>query len=479
MAFQDALALLAQLLQLPDAAGCKASIIAMMQAGDPPIDATAWIAGEPTERWIDTSATAMNAWGAVPTMATRSMFLRLSTDPGDVADDGTPDQSADQTPRPGMLSAVGAGWFGTIREDALFTNVFVLVTNNTGAAINPKPGDLTVERNFTAADGGTPTYRNTADPTVYTNFDGSVTIGNGASKLLAFQADIVGTYSNAPTGSVNFLVTQSFGSSIAVTNPTTGLGRDREDRESYIQRCILAADSNAPGGPVRAYKRAATTAKDGSPLRGYLAGNVVGILGAQVLPNSVTGNVTGYLYGPSGPVGAEDMSTANANIVGIQIPADPEAGVFGLIDPIGVLPDAVGIGPNVSDPITGSGFASATATSIAVTYTAKIVASKVPGGATPGTYTSSGSPPPAIAAIFNNIVVAVGAYLVGLGPGGVDQVNGAGFVYTVDIGDTIREAQAGFYNVQISSPATSSTAIALGHIAVGGAVNGTLVVVAG
>jgi hypothetical protein len=171
MASQDALALLAYLLQLPNAAACKASIIAIMQAADPPIDATAFILGatafilgEPTERWIDASATMMDAWGAVPTMAVRSMFLRLATDPGDVGDDGVADQSADQTPRPGMLSVAGASWFGTIREDQLAATVFVTVSNATGSPVNIKPFELTVERNYVGADGGSPTYRNTRTP---------------------------------------------------------------------------------------------------------------------------------------------------------------------------------------------------------------------------------------------------------------------------------------------------------------------------
>jgi hypothetical protein len=308
---------------------------------------------------------------------------------------------------------------------------------------------------------------------VYVNFDGSTTIANGASKTLAFLADQVGSYSSATSGSITILVTQSFGA-LTVTNPTAGLGRDREDRQAYIARCILAADSNAPGGPLNAYKRCATTAKGGTPLLNYSTGNVVGILGAQVLPDSTTGVVTGYFYGPSGAVSATDVSTANANIIGIVI-----AGTPGLSDPIGVLPDGITIAPNVTDPITTVGFASATIVSIAVTYSAKIAASKVPGGATPGTYTTGGAPPAPIANIFTAIDLEIAAYLVGLGPGALDQTSGTGFVYTPDIGDTIREAQAGLYNVLLTLPATPSTVIPVGRIAVQGTTNGTLVVVAG
>jgi hypothetical protein len=469
MAYQDALTLLAQMLQLPDAPTTKAIFIAMMQAGDPPIDASAFILGEPTERWLDAAATALNAWGAVPTMATRALFLHLATDPGDVADDGTPDQSADQTPRPGWLSVTGAGWFGTLREEALFATVSVTVSNATGGAVNIKPFELTVERSYVGADGGSPTYRNTPDPAVYVNFDGSVTIANGASVVLTFEADQIGSYASATAASITVLVTQTFGA-LTVSNPSATLGQDRESRASYIARCLTAADSNAPGGPINAYRRAATTAKSGGPLLNYSTGAPVGITGVQVLPDSTTGVVTGYFYGPSGHVGvATDLSTANANILGVAVGL--------LTDPIGVLPDCVVIGPEVADPVTGAGFADVTNTPIAVTYSAKIKASMVVGGATPGTYTSGGSPPAPIANIFTAIGIAIAEYLVNLGPGALDQTAGAGVVYTPDIGDTIREAQAGLYNVVLTVPGTSSTAIAVGHIATQGSTSGTLVVV--
>lgn len=472
MAFQDALTLLAQLLQLPDAATAKASIIAMMQGADPPIDATAFILGEPTERWIDASAQMIAAWGIVPTMATRAMFLRLATDPGDIADDGTPDQSADQTPRPGMLSVAGASWFGTIREEQLFATGFVTVTNVSGSTITFKPFDLTVERNFAApSDGGHPTYRNSPDPTIYTNLDGSTTLANLASKTIPIQADQIGTYASASSGTITTLVTQSFGV-LNVSNAVAVNGRDREERSAYLARCFLAPSANAPGGPAKAYLRAMNTNADGSVLQRFDSSGPVNITAAQVLRSNGQSTVTGYLAGPSGAIDAIDLSSANANITGIAL------GV--IIEPIGVLPDGVTILPTATDPNTGGpGFASAINTTIAVTYSAKIAASKVPGGAAPGTYTTGGSPPTPVANVFSAIGLALGSYLPGLGPGGLDQTAGAGFVYTSDVGDVIREGFAGIYNVVLSLPSASTTSIAVGHIATQGTTIGTLVVVAG
>lgn len=462
MAYQDALTILAQLLELPDADTTKANIIAIAQAADPPVDVSSIALGDPTERWIEIAARAMAAWGTVPTQMARGMFLQLATDPGDVADDGVPDQSADQTPRPGFLSALGAGWFGTVRQEALYATATVTFTNHSGGTINVGPGALVFERNYPNADGGSPTYHNT----------GSVLVNNGASVSVAVRADQIGTYGSATSGSITIVVTQTYGSSNTVTNPSGCNGRDRESRKDYIARCLLAPDSNAPGGPTNAYKRAATTGQDGTALLNYSTGLPVGIIGAQVLPSSSTGLVTGYFYGPSGPVAdVTDVSTANANIIGIP------TGL--LADPIGVLPDTVGIGPNVSDPITSVGFSDCTATPIAVTYTVRIPASKVPGGAAVGTYTSGGSPPAPVAAIFSAIDAAVNAYLPSLGPGGRDQVSGAGVVYTSDIQDVIKDSVAGLYGPSITLPATPTTAIAVGHIPTQGAMTGTLIVTAG
>lgn len=469
MAYQDALVVLAQLLQLPDAAGTKANIIAIAQAASPPVDVTSMTLGEPTERWIEVASQAMGAWNSVPTQQGRAVFLRLSTDPGDVADDGVPDQSADQTPRPGWLSAFGASAYGTIREEALYATGTVTFTNNSGVPINAPPGALVFERNYASTDGANPTYHNTT----------TVTVNPGLSVSVSVQADQLGTYASATSGSIDHVVTQTYGSTNTVTNPSAILGRDREERQAYIERCLTAPDANSPGGPVKAYQRAATTGKDGSALQRFDGSGPTNIIGAQVSPASATGSVTGYVYGPSGHVDSTDVSSANANICGLPL------GV--ITDPIGVLPDTVAIGPLSTDPNTGAaGFDSATNDLVAFTFSAKIRASKVPGGATPGTYTylSTNSPPTSpnvfnVANVFTKIGLAVAAYLVGLGPGALDQdVNGNGSVYPGDILGVIRDAQAGLYDVALSLPA-SPVAVNFGHIATQGVTTGTLVVVAG
>lgn len=469
MAAADALLVLAQNLQLPSGEQAKAQIIAILNAAGG--NATAYIDGEPTERLLEVAGQMMGSdgagWGSVPTAQGRALFLRLCTDPGDVADDGIPDQSADQTPRPGLLSAVGAGWFFTIRGGALFATGSVDFTNNTGSPINAPAGGLVFERNYPFTDGTTPTYTSTA----------SVSVNPGGTVSVPIRADTIGVYGSATAAGITIVVTQSYGSAVVANNPAALNGQDREGREAFITRCLLAPDSNAPGGPQKAYLRACNTAGDGTILQLEDGTGPTVILGAQVLPDSSTGTVTGYLYGPSGAVLVEDVKTANANIEGIPTGT--------LTAPVGVLPDTVGLLPGYDgtsgqpNPSGIVGFASAINLSFAVTYSARIKASQVAGGATPGTYTSGGSPPQSLVNLFQSIADAQRVFFPALGPGACFTTN-PGTVYTSDIQDNIAETVPALSAIVLTVPASSTTACAVGYIPVqGSAPAGTLVVVAG
>lgn len=477
----EALTTLATLIQLPDgdpltspgteAPETKAAIIAIAQASA--VDTTSFIEGDPTERFLEYTARALKSYGKVPQMAVRALFFKLSTDPGDVADDGLPDLSADQTPRAGMLSAVGAGFYGTERGGQTRATSFVTIRNTGSAVSSPfSAGQLAFEYSTaTRDDGGKPTYTSTADPSVYTGIGATLTLAAGASVTLPVQCDQLGTYGNAAANQIDTCVTQSFGT-FTVTASTTAIGEDREERAAYITRCELEGDSNAPGGPTNAYLRAATTGRDGKKLQRFDGTGPVTITDAYVSPDSSTGAITIYFRGLSGAVDDVDVSSANANITGIPL------GV--ITDPIGVLPDTVAIGPTATDPNTGGpGGASCTNTTIAVTFSVKIRASRVPGGASPGTYTSGGSPPANVLALGTAANDALSAYLLSTGVGGLDQVAGAGVVYTADLPGVVRDSVSGFYDPIVTLPSTSTTAIALGHIATLGALTWTITVVSG
>jgi len=462
------------LVALPPAPVTKAAIIAIAQGAG--LNATSFVAGDPSERHLEYTSRAMAAWNSLPQQAIRAVFFALATDPGDVDDFGTPDASADQTPRPGFLSAFGADRYGTIRGEATNATSFVTIKNNgTSATLPFGPGDLTFEAStLHRSDGGTPTYVNTADPSIYTGLGGTIPpIAPGATFVfpLPVLAQQLGSYGSAGVNLIDTVVTQTFGSLVVVAS-TQAIGEDREPRGDYINRCLLAPDANAPGGPMNAYRRAMNTGRDGTVLQRFDGSGAVTINQAYVSTDSATGAVTIYYAGPSGAVDSIDVSSANANILGIAL------GV--ITEPLGVDPDGGSIGPLTNDPniipANTPGGASCTNTTVNVTYSVKIRASKVPGGASAGTYTSGGSPPSAIANIFSAISNALGSYLLSTGIGGLDQVAGAGVVYTADLPGVIRDAQSGLYDPVVTTPGGATTAIALGHIAVAGTISGTMVV---
>ncbi|HSM94036.1 MAG TPA: baseplate J/gp47 family protein [Anaeromyxobacteraceae bacterium] len=459
----SALAIYATLLTLPGLSQIVADLLAIAQGAG--LSATAWTLGSPTRTWIEIVARALDAWGLVPSQAVKGFFLDLATDPGD-AGDLTPDQ----TPRAGWLSALGLSWYGVQRGGQTYAAPTVTVKNTGTSPITFKPYQITAERNSVGSDGGSVTYRNTPDATKYTNVDGSITISAGASVVLPFQADRIGSDASAIVNAITVIVTQSYGP-LSATASTAATGLDREAADAYRARCRVAAAGLAPGGPANAYVIAATTAKDGAALQRYDGSGPVGITTVYVSPSSATGVVTVYYSGPSGAVDATDVSSATANTWGVPL------GV--ITDPRGIVPDTVTLAPTASDANTHtSGGASATDQAIAVTWSARIRAKDVPGGATAGTYTSGGAPPANVAALFTQAASALGVWLPSLGPSAKDpDVSGNGVVYTRDIEETIKGAVTGLYNVSASTPSSSTTAVPLGYVPIAGTISGTLVVV--
>ena len=238
---------------------------------------------------------------------------------------------------------------------------------------------------------------------------------------------------------------------------------------------MVATSTQRSGGTRTAYLHAMNTAIDGTRLQRFDGSGPVTITSAYVSSSSATGTVTIYYAGPNGAVDDVDVSSANANILGVPL------GV--IADPIGVVPDCVTILPLNDDPNFPSpgtpGGASCTNTPIAITYTVKVKASAISGSTRPGTYTTGGSPPISIAEVFTTIASALSAYCLSTGIGGLEHEAGAGVVYTSELENAIRNASTGLYAVSVSLPASATTPIALGCIATIGTITGTLVVVAG
>lgn len=452
-------------------AAIKSQFIALCQANGLPV--TSFIPGDPTERWLDITPRLMAAVVSDPlTQMARGLFLDLATDPGDVAADGTPDMSADQTPRAGFLSALGLSWFGTTRREQTYAALTVTVQNQTSVPTTPfAPFNLSfTTTDAPKSDGGRPTYQNTVDPAVYTGIGGTLTLAPGASATFSLLADQIGTYGSASANSMS-CTTESFGT-LTVTSSTIAIGTTRESAPLYRARCRTAADAHSPGGPLNAYLRAMNTAVDGTPLQRYDGSGPVNITAAYVSPSSATGAVTMYVAGLAGAASIDqtDVDTANGNILGLPLGT--------LVAPIGVKGDTVALGPatygsSEAFPAGTPSIAMCIDDTIAVTYSVRIKGTSA-NGLVPGTYSTPGTGAPA--AVFAAIAAQIGSDLYAAGINGKDFNGTSGLIYTDDLIYDVRAGYPGLSNPVVTTPSGSTTTVALGHFPTPGTLTGTLVV---
>lgn len=449
MAFSD-------LITIPTREQIKTAFIAIAQSPPVQLLVTAWVPGDATERWIEIGTRAIEQFLSNPvTEAVRGFFLELATDPGDPGD-----LSADQTPRPGWLSALGLGWYGVPRGERTFAAGFVTLTNTGSTVASFAPFDLTFQRTTAGPDGGFPTYRNTEDDALYVDLGGTITLAPGASVEIPAQAEQIGEYANAAPGQVAILVTQSFGV-MSVSNDAPLLGSEREDRDLYITRCKLQSAAASPNGPADAYRYACTTTTavdengvfTGVPLPLYDGSGSTTVNRVYVSTDSDTTDVTIYLANPGGPATPVEVSSANGNIWGIPIVADD--GVIYNENPIGVAPDIATLGPTVADAKTGApGPAAAISAAVGpLKGTAKI---KLRKGETA---------PDLIRAVHEAIGISESEFFASPEEapiGGRDPVAGTGYLYKSDIQTAIETAyprpinglvaERRLYAVTLSSP---------------------------
>ena len=104
-----------------------------------------------------------------------------------------------------------------------------------------------------------------------------------------FQADIVGTGSNAAPGTVTTTITQANG--VSVSNVAAWSGSTWESNTAYAARCRLALAAASPNGPSQAYV--------------YFAETAVQILAAEVPPYTLT----------NGPVIANEFAPPATGVV--------------------------------------------------------------------------------------------------------------------------------------------------------------------
>lgn len=382
---------------------------------------TSWISGSVGEQLLQTVSTVTYATTAVFAKAIRGFTsLDLSVDPGDA--DPYDATNVQQTAAPGMLSAFGENTFGTTRGEATLGTGSVLFDNSAGLVARTfAPYALTFT--WTVDLGGgipspPPTYRNAEDATIYVNFDGTVTVPAGGTLLIPVVAEEVGTRSNAGIGALS-LTTTLLG--VVASNTTPIVGTDREDADTYRERCRQAGSRLSFAGPADAYAYFAAKDLDGEPILNSLGGEVA-ITRAQVTEESDTGIVNAWFADEDGAPIAEDVTAANANI---------ELNAF-------VVPDA----------ITYTGQA-AVEVVVPVSGTAKMKA--VPGI----------DPAVVKQAILDKLAETFADYPIG----GRDQVAGAGFLYKADLQGAVATAYPGLYSATVTTPAASATALAAGRVA--------------
>lgn len=354
----------------------------------------------------------------VPKIVRGFASLDTSFDPGDA--DPLDPSNATLPAAEGFLSTFGKGTFGTIREGSTFASGFVTFTN-------AGPGSRTIfpEGLIFTQTGGTPpnpppTYTNPDDGVTYPG--GSVTVLATTSIQLPVSAQVEGLIGTAPTSTLS--LTTSLVGCTATNDLGPVVGNDREDADTYKNRCRQAPARLSLGGPSAAYAYLAAKNLDGTVLLNAATPPVpTGITRIQVTEDSATGIVNAYFASGSGAAIPDDVTAANNNITTQAL----------------AVPDA----------ITYTGV-SATPTTIHVVGTAKI----------------KNRPGIAAQKVAEGMVASLIANGEKIPIGGVDQIAGAGVVYTRDLEAFARAGFAGVYDVIISTPAGLSTAIVVGHVPV-------------
>lgn len=426
------------LIQNPTLAGVRSLVYGYAAAAN--LIITNWLKGGVGQQTFEAQTRAAYNYVSVQGALVRGFAsLDTSTDPGDV--DPYNPSNATLPPSPGLLSAFGENTFGTKRIGQTFASGFVTFTN--GGAGSRTFGPETLVFTWTANTPPTPapTYTNVADPTVYTNPDGTVTVAAGASVDLPIQAQEIGTRSNVGVASSITMTTVLLGCS--ATNAAAVLGQDREGANAFRARCRLAPSSVSPNGPADAiryialgsaetlngdvyYLPTATDVGLGIDSDGNIVqlpnpvGTSLGITRAQVTNDSATGNVIGFFATAAGaPSGGTVTKIAN------------------LLNAI-YWPDA-----------TTRSFNAAIGTTVTTTATIK----------------AKGGPGITTAVIANAISAALAAAFPEFPVGGFDQTAGAGTLYADEVKAIINNAHPAIYHVAMTSPA-GDTALALGHVAV-------------
>ncbi len=393
----------------------RSQVVGLCQAAG--LNVTNWRVHGTANQMLETFIAGLFVFSQIVTVVTRGFAsLDTSTDPGDPDTFDPTNESL--TPGFGFLSQYGQNTYDTEREGATFATGFYTFNNAGPGSRTFSPEGLIFTWTANSPPSPSPTYTNEPDATLYTP---TLTVPAGASVTIPIVAQVAGSGSSCPSASIS-LTTSLVG--VTGTNANPVIGNDREDADVYRDRCRKAVARLSLGGPSAAYEYLAAKTIDGDVLLNDAVVPVpTGITRVQVTEASSTGIVNAYYASASGPAIADDVTAANRNIT-LQSFAVPDA-------------------------ITFTGVA-ATSTTIHVVGTARIKAKL---GLT-------------AALVAQGIVASLAANAKKLPIGGVDQVAGAGVVYTSDLEGYARDGFAGLYDVIVTTPGGASTAIPVGHVPV-------------
>lgn len=380
---------------------------------------TSWVVGDTGQQIFEAVTQVVYTYSLVVTRITRGFAsLDTSTDPGDP--DPFDPGNVNLPAAAGFLSNLGRNVHGTERSEETFATGFVGFVNAGIVARTFFPQALVFTWTANTPPTPAPTYRNSADPDIYTNPDGTVTVLAGTTLVIPVTAEERGTRSNTPASSLA-LTTTLFG--CTATNGAAVLAVDREDANVYRERCRQAASRLSFAGPNDALAYLAAKNLDGTPLLN-VSGNPVNINRASVSADSSTGSVVAYFASPAGAAAAEDVAAANTNI---------EVNTYA-----------------IADAITYTGLAAA-ALPVSVVGSARVKNRT-------GILTTT--------EVAQLIVDRLTVYSPTLPIGGLDQAGGVGYLYKVDLEGEARVAYLGLYDLVVSIPASAATGIAAGVVPV-------------
>jgi hypothetical protein len=244
---------------------------------------TSWLAGDPTRSQYWALATELEKFEDVVAGYVASGFLDLSVE--------RCNDDPDNAERYAWLVTLADQVYGYTADAATYASTTVTLTNGGGGLFVIAAGDLTFKSSITDK-----TYTNTTG--------GTLASGPGTTLDVTVIADEPGSASTAAAGQIDTLVTTLL--NVTCTNAAAATGTDAETPASIAAGCRAKLGSLSPSGPADAYDYVATNAA--------LTGTTE-VTRSRTYDDSTTGDVTIYVAGPAGAVGAGVVTSVEEAIV--------------------------------------------------------------------------------------------------------------------------------------------------------------------